>query len=122
MTSRRCERVQRLLRDTVSEVITQELVDPRMGFVTVTGVEVSPDLRVAKVFVSVIGSESEISRTFESLEHAAGFVQRRVSEQVKLRVTPRLRFVQDDSVKRSIEISEILRQVSEERGEEPAST
>ena len=122
MTSRRCQRVQRLLRDRVSEVIIHELVDPRMGFVTVTGVEVSPDLRTAKVFVSVIGSEGEIRRTFAGLEHAAGFVQRRVSEQVELRTAPRLRFVLDDSVKRSVRISEILRQVSEEKGEEPAST
>ena len=109
MASRRSRRVERLLRDAVSEIILQDLVDPRMGFVTVTKVEVSPDLKLAKVFVSIIGDDAVISRTFEGLGHAAGFVQRRVVDKVELRSAPRVRFVLDDSVKKSVRISELLR-------------
>lgn len=118
MSSRRRERVQSLLRDKVSQIIIGELVDPRMGFVTVTRAEVSPDLRVAKVFVSIIGDAGEISKTFAGLEHAAGFVRCRIGETIEMKSTPRVQFVLDDSVKKSVRITELLRQISKERGEE----
>ena len=122
MISRRRERVQRLLRDRVSQVIIHEIADPRRGFVTVTRAEVSPDLREAKVFVSIIGTESEIKTTFRGLEHAGGFVQRRVGDGMGMKNTPRIRFVLDDSVKKSVRISALLRQISEEKGDEPDET
>jgi ribosome-binding factor A len=117
--SRRRERVERLLTKKASEVILQELADPRMGFVTVTRAEISPDLREAKVFVSIIGDDVVVRKTFAGLEHAAGFVQHRLGDEVELKNTPRISFVLDDSVKKSVRISELLRQISEEKGGEP---
>jgi ribosome-binding factor A len=123
VSSRRRERVQSLLQETISEIVIQELADPRMGFLTVTKVQVSPDLREAKVFVSIIGNEEGIEdKTFDGLRDAAGYVQRRVAETIELRNTPRLRFVLDDSVKKSVRISALLRRISEERGDEPDET
>jgi len=119
MSSRRRLRVERELQHRVSQVIIHELADPRRGFVTVTRAEVSPDLREAKVFVSIIGTETEIQTTFSGLEHAVGFVQRRVGEDLEMRHTPRIQFVLDDSVKKSVRISALLRQISEEKGDEP---
>ena len=116
MSSRRVERVRSLLQETVSEVILQELADPRMGFVTVTKAEVSPDLKNAKVYVSIIGEPGVVSKTFAGLEHAVGFVQKRLAETMKMRFTPRVMFVMDESVKRSVRISAILKQISEESG------
>ena len=118
MSSRRRERVQSLLQSRVSEIIIHELVDPRMGFVTVTRTEVSPDLREAKVFVSIIGDAGEVSKTFAGLEHAAGYVRRRIGDSMETKMTPRVQFVLDDSVKKSVRISELLRQISNERGED----
>mgnify|MGYP005668519713 CR=1 FL=1 len=110
------------MRNAVSEVIVQELVDPRMGFVTVTKVEVSADFRSAQVFVSVIGSDADQRKTFRGLVHAAGFIQRRVAEKVELKNTPRLRFERDDSVKRSIRIAELLRRAVGGESDESGSS
>ena len=118
MASRRRERVQRLLRDVVSEVILHEVVDPRMGFVTVTRVETPPDLKTANVFVSIIGTESVVHRTYAGLEHASGFIHRCVAEKVELRSIPRLRFVLDDSVKKSVHIAELLRRAIGDDGDQ----
>ena len=118
MSSRRRERVQSLLRDTVSEVILREVSDPRMGFVTVTRAEVSPDLKTARVYVSIIGDEGEISKTFAGLEHAAGYVRKRLGETMELRYTPKIHFILDDSVKKSVRITELLRRIREESGQD----
>ena len=119
MASRRSQRVERVLRDAVSEVILQDLVDPRMGFVTVTKAQVSPDLKLAKISVSIIGSDAVTKRTLEGLGHAVGFVQRRLADKVELRSTPRIRFVLDDSIKKSVRISELLRRARGVEGDEP---
>ena len=100
----------------------REIADPRMGFVTVTKAQISPDLRDAKVFISVIGTEAEIKTTFAGLKDASGFVQRRIGDTMGLKNVPRLTFVLDDSIKKSVRISELLRQISEERGDEPDET
>jgi len=108
MKSRRVERVSQLLKQAISEIITQELSDPRMGFVTVTRVKPSADLKSARVYVSVLGEEAVSRRTMQGLTHAAGFIRRTVSRLVTLRSVPVLHFVTDDSVKRSIRISRII--------------
>ena len=121
MASRRMERVSRLLKETISLVIQREVSDPRLGFVTVTRVETSPDLKSAKVYVSVLGDDAVISRTMKSLVHSAGFVRRSVGDSVSLRNVPRLNFVLDDSGKRSVEISRLIaRAVGESSGREDA--
>jgi len=108
MASRRVERVSRLLKEAVSAVIINELSDPRMGFVTVTQVEPAPDLRSAKVHLSVLGEESVCTRTFAGIKHAAGFIRSKVGRAVALRNVPELHFVRDDSGKRSVRISRLI--------------
>lgn len=121
MASRRMERVSRLLKQEISRVILSQLNDPRMGFVTVVKVEPTPDLKSAKVFVSVLGKETVISRTMHGLRHAAGFIRRTVAEGIELKNVPSLQFVEDDSVKRSVRISRIISGAvgREGTGEEP---
>ena len=91
--------------------ILAELKDPRIRDVTVTYVEVSPDLRHAKVHVSVMGEEKHQQLTLRGLQHAAGFLQWKIAQQIELRYTPRLNFVLDQGVKRSMEVAQILQRV-----------
>jgi len=91
--------------------ILAELKDPRIRDVTVTYVEVSADLRHAKVHVSVMGDEARQNLSLQGLQNAAGFLQARIAKRIELRYTPRLNFILDQGVKRSIEISEILDRV-----------
>ena len=91
--------------------ILTELKDPRVRDVTVTFVEVSPDLRYAKVHVSVMGDETRQQLSLRGLQHAAGFLQAKIAEGIDLRYTPRLSFLLDQGVKHSIAVSQILQQV-----------
>jgi len=91
--------------------ILAELKDPRIRDVTVTYVEVSADLRHAKVHVSVMGDESRQDLSLRGLQSAAGFLQSKIAQRIDLRYTPRLKFILDQGVKRSIEISRILDEV-----------
>ena len=111
MASRRVDRVSRLLKQAISSVLINELSDPRMGFVTVVKVEPSRDLKSAKVYVSVLGEEAVCTRTMRAITHAAGFIRRTVGRQVVLRNVPALKFVRDDSVKRSVHISRLIADV-----------
>ena len=97
--------------------ILAELRDPRVRDVTVTYVEASGDLRSAKVYVSVMGDQAHQELSLRGLQNAAGFLQAKIAEQVDLRYTPRLTFILDQGVKRSIEISQILKEVLPEPAE-----
>lgn len=110
-SSRRVLKVASAIREVVSMSILTELKDPRIHDVTVTYVEVSPDLRHAKVHVSVMGTETQQNLAVNALQHAAGFLQQRIGRRVQTRYTPRLKFVLDKGVKRSIEVAKILRDV-----------
>jgi ribosome-binding factor A len=111
MSSRRTEKAAEAIREVVSMAILTELGDPRVRNVTVTYVEVSADLRYAKVHVSVMGSESNQNLAIRGLQSAAGFLQAKIAERIEIRYTPRLNFVLDQGVKRSIAVSQILQQV-----------
>jgi len=91
--------------------ILTDLKDPRVRDVTVTGVEVSPDMRQAKVHVSIMGDDSRQQLSLRGLQNAAGFLQSKVAKRIDTRYTPRLTFMLDLGVKRSLEISRILQQV-----------
>jgi ribosome-binding factor A len=91
--------------------ILAELRDPRVRDVTVTYVEVSDDLRHAKVHVSVMGNETQQDLSLRGLQNAAGFLQAKIASRVEMRYTPRLTFVLDQGVKRSIEVAKILKRV-----------
>jgi ribosome-binding factor A len=111
MSSRRAQKAAEAIREVVSMAILAELKDPRIRDVTVTYVEVSADLRHAKVHVSVMGDEAHQKLSLQGLKSAAGFLQAKIAGRVNLRYTPRLNFMLDQGVKRSIEISRILQQV-----------
>jgi ribosome-binding factor A len=110
--SRRTERVAEAIREVVSAAILFEIKDPRVQGVTVTRCEVTGDLRHAKVHVSLMGTEAEQRRTLHGLESARGFLQRKVAERLETRYTPHIAVVVDDSVKKSLEISRLLREAS----------
>ena len=111
MTSRRVLKVAEAVREVVSMSILTELRDPRVRDVTVTYVEVSPDLRQAKVHVSVMGDDTRQNLTLRGLQNAAGFLQQKVAQRIDTRYTPKLKFVLDQGVKHSIEVSQLLSQL-----------
>lgn len=111
MSSRRVQKAAEAIRESVSRSILFELKDPRVKGVTVTFVEVAPDMRSAKVHVSVMGDETQQNLTLRGLQNSAGFLQSRLGERIETRYTPRLSFVLDLGVKKSIEIARILREV-----------
>src|SRR3954470_23731158 len=110
MTGDRMRRVNEAMREVLSGAITSELKDPRVGFVTVTAVETSPDLRHARVYVSVLGNPGERRRTLQALDAAHGFLQRRIAAELRIKNTPQLVFAYDDTVERGMRISELLDQ------------
>lgn len=111
MTSRRLLKAAEAIREVVSMAILTELRDPRIEGVTVTHVEVMPDMRSAKVHVSIMGSEVKQQRCLVGLQRAAGFLQQCVSDRIDTRYTPRLQFEIDQGVKKSIEVSRLLREL-----------
>jgi ribosome-binding factor A len=108
MTGDRMRRVDEAMREVLSGAITSEIKDPRVGFVTVTAVETSADLRHARVYVSVLGEDPQRRRSMDGLESAHGFLQRRVASELRLKHTPTLQFLYDDSTDRGIRIQELL--------------
>jgi ribosome-binding factor A len=108
MTSDRMRRVDEAMREVLSGAITSELKDPRVGFVTVTAVETSADLRHARVFVSVLGNPGERRRTMQALDNAHGFLQRRVGGELRMKNTPQLQFIYDETAERGMRINELL--------------
>ncbi len=108
MTADRMRRVDEAMREVLSGAITSELKDPRVGFVTVTAVHTTPDLRQARVYVSVLGDGGVRRRSLDGLRSAHGFLQRRVAEELHLKHTPTLDFVYDDTLDRAERIEELL--------------
>ena len=96
--------------------ILTDLRDPRVGGVTVTYVEVSPDMRQAKVHVSIMGDESKQRLCLRGLQHSAGFLQSKISERIDTRYTPRLRFELDAGIKKSLAISQMLQELLPQEG------
>lgn len=109
--SRRLLKAAEAIRGVVSMAILTELRDPRVKNVTVVGVEVLPDMKSAKVYVSIMGSEKEQQLSLSGLQNAAGFLQKKIAERIETRYTPRLAFVLDKGVKNSLEVNRILREV-----------
>ncbi|MGN6558032.1 MAG: 30S ribosome-binding factor RbfA [Solirubrobacterales bacterium] len=107
MAGPRMRRINEVLREVVGAAIG-ELSDPRIGFVTVTSVETSPDLRTAKVFVSVLGNTDEREATLSALSSSHGVIQSRIAAETRMKRTPTLAFRYDDTIERGIRISELL--------------
>jgi ribosome-binding factor A len=101
-------RVNEAMRSVLSDVISKELLDPRIGFVTVTSVKTSPDLRHARVYVSVLGDGEARDATLTGLQSASGYLQSRVSSALRLKHTPTITFDYDDSIDHGMRITELL--------------
>ena len=101
-------RVDEAMRAVLSDVIASDLKDPRIGFVTVTGVKTSPDLRHARVYVSVLGDAEAVSASLEGLRSAQGFLQGRIGGELRLKHTPTLTFFHDDTAERAQRLERLM--------------
>ena len=119
--SHRSERVAEQIRGALADLIRDEVRDPRVGFVTLTGVEMSPDLKQARVFVSRLGAETEREAAVDALNHAAPFLRRALAVRARLRYTPGLRFVSDATLERGSRVEEIIQTFTAGDDEEQGS-
>jgi ribosome-binding factor A len=107
----RRDRVTEAIRKEISIILHDELKDPRLGFVTITGVELSSDLRRALIFFSVFGKEEDYKKTKEALDSALGFIRKIIAERINLRFAPEIVFKEDRSIEHSVRIQEILEEI-----------
>ena len=115
--SHRPQRLAEELKNEIGAIIAQEIKDPRVGFATVTEVKVSPDLRHARVSVSVLGSSQEKQETFEALVRATGYIRRLLGARIRLRHTPELSFAYDESIERGERMMRLFDEIKiEDRG------
>lgn len=108
----RVDKVAEAIKQEVSIIIHDKLKDPRLGFVTITGVEVSADLRSAKIFFSVLGKDEDHKKTKDALDSALGFIRGLVSKRINLKFAPEIIFREDRSSEYSVRIQEVLDQIS----------
>jgi ribosome-binding factor A len=107
------------IKESLSTIITKEgLKDPRVGFVTVTGVETTPDVRAAKVFVSVLGDEQARDATLVALERSSGYLQSRLGDMLRMKRTPKLQFVYDETLDQALHIAKLIKQEEAVLGQE----
>jgi ribosome-binding factor A len=107
-------RVDEAVREVLGDAVTQDLKDPRVGFVTVTEVRTSPDLRHARVFVSVFGTPDEQAATLEGLASAHGILQGRIARELRLKRTPALEFTLDDTAAKAAKLEALIEDVTED--------
>jgi ribosome-binding factor A len=115
----RPERVADQIRAEVTTIIARELHDPGLGFVTVTRVQVSPDLQQARVFYTSLGDSAAQKNTARALERATGFMRRQIGQRLRLRRTPELLFTFDDTVGYQDRVEQLLREIAEEQSSKP---
>lgn len=116
--SHRPEKVREFIKEQVSEIIQHRLKDPRIGFVSVTDVEVSMDLRHAKIFVSVLGNDQAKADTMAGLESAIGYVRGELGRRLQMRFTPEILFRLDESIERGTRVMSLIREIREEANDE----
>lgn len=120
MGKQRLQQVADTIQQVLGDAVQNELKDPRVGFATVLGVEVSADLSRATVRISVMGDDAQKAETMEGLQRARGFLRRRVAEEMRhMRTIPELRLVLDTSLDYSVRIDQVLREVEHERALNP---
>ena len=108
MASDRMRRVDEAVRQVLTDAVAQDLQDPRIGFVTMTSVKTTPDLRHARVYVSVLGDETQRAATLAGLSCAHGALQRRLARELRMKRTPTLEFLYDDTTDRAMRVEELL--------------
>lgn len=109
MNKMRAERIGQLIQQEIGDMLQKEVKDPRIGFVSITHVEVSQDLSVVKIFVSHLGRQEDIAESMAGLRSAAAFLRGEVGRRLKLRFSPQLDFRQDDSIPKSLHIQELIK-------------
>ena len=110
----RTKRVGDLVRAEISDLMLRGLKDPRIGFASVTEVRMSPDLRHARVYISVLGDDSKVRSALAGLRSASGFLQRELGTRLRLRNTPKLTFIHDESIERAAHMEELFRKLHDE--------
>lgn len=118
----RIEKLQELIKQEMSKMLLNDIKDPRIGFVTVTGVEMTGDLREAKIFVSVMGDADKVQSSLDGLNSALGFVRREIGQRIRLRFTPEISFALDTSLDYGDHIQKLLLQVEGETHADNSST
>lgn len=118
MTAQRSERVQEALREEISKIVHNELKDPRIGFLTITGVGLTKDLRYAKVYFSVLGDDKNKKLALKGLNSAKGYIKGLVADRIKLRFMPELDFRIDESFEHTKEIYDILDKLKKEKADD----
>ena len=121
MSQLRVEEVEGLMRQERWGIILRELKEPRIGFVTVTSVECTGDLREAKIYVSLMGSEQQVADCWKGLQSSLGFIRREIGKRIRLRFTPELSFALDKSLDYSAHIQELLLKIQREDAARQAS-
>ena len=121
MSARRLLKAAEAIREVVAMAILTEIRDPRVKNITVIGVEVAPDMREAKVLISIMGSESQQATSLRGLKNSAGFLQSKIAERIDTRYTPKLTFVADEGVKKSLAVAQILDQIALEKQQDKSA-
>jgi len=113
MTTRQ-EKLVQLLKEEVSDILRREIKDPRLGFFTVIDAEITSDLRHAKIFVSIMGSEEERKQSMEVLKHAQHFVRQEFGKRVRMKVLPDIQFFRDETVDKGVRMLELLEEIKKD--------
>lgn len=113
----RPERVQEALRQEISRIVHNEIKDPRLGFITITGVELTKDLRYAKIFFSVLGEEKDKKLALKGLNSAKGYIKGLISDRIKLRYMPEIEFKIDETLEHTRKIYDLLEKLKKEKKE-----
>ncbi len=121
MSRQRPERVQEALRQEISKVVLEEIKDPRIGFLTITKVEISKDLRYAKVYFSVLGGAKEKALASKGLNSAKGYIKGVVADRIKLRLVPELSFRIDESIEHTEEIYNMFKKIKKKESTSPSN-
>ena len=118
MGEHRQERLRELIKSEFGQILQRDLKDPRIGFVSVTDVEVSNDFSHVKIFVSIMGNDEAKRASMEGLESAKGFIRTELGKRIRLRHTPEVHFIADNSIERGTRIFELLEKVKKDKGSE----
>jgi len=118
MSEFRAERLAVLIKEELGDIIQKELKDPRIGFTSITNVRVSKDISHAKIYVSVFGDQEQQGATMKGLESAKGFIRTELGKRIRLRYTPEIHFVFDNSLEEGAKVLSLIHQMQKEGGEE----
>ena len=111
----RQKRVGELVREEIAKIIQSDLKDPRIGFTSVMAVRMSPDLRYANIYVSLLGTDSEKKSSLVGLRRSSGWIRREIGKRLRLRFTPEIRFFEDTSLDDVFHLEEVFKQIQEDR-------